>query len=162
MKKPEDNFVPQKKQSLEWITGYGVIAQMYGLPGSHGYSKMPDLKCSFTKRKYTINIGWVEGISMYGGGTVRIKHFALEASLTRRGLGKTYLEALIRFFKKHNAIVIEFHENHSSKNEHYRQFFGEIGVKEIRNGIWQVDLYENTEIPSSVEVFQQELAEKNT
>lgn len=94
---------------------------------------------------------------MYSAGVVRIKHFALNAKLTRSGVGEIFFNAILLFFKSKNAVIIEFHENHSSKIDHYRRFFEKLGVKEIREGVWQVELYKNNDVPKQVLLFHDEL-----
>lgn len=94
---------------------------------------------------------------MHSGGVVRIKHFALNTSLTRAKIGEEFFYAILQFFKSMNAVTIEFHENHSSKIDHYRRFFEKVGVKEISDRVWQVELYNNNEIPDHVLAFHEEL-----
>ena len=72
---------------------------MEGLPDSHGYSTMSDLNCTYSEGKYSIRIGWIEGISMYSGGTVRIRHFALNVGLTRNGVAATFFQGILCFLE---------------------------------------------------------------
>lgn len=158
-KYPDSHFFSQTDTALEWVTGYG-LGIMEGLPDTHGFSKMPNIICNYSENNYSLDIGWIERISMLSGGTVRIKHFALNKGLTGRGYGIAFIESLICFFKKHNATSIEFHENHSTKIQHYRQLFKKMGVSEIRSGVWRIDLYPDEEIPHSVKAFQDSLTKK--
>lgn len=156
---PESFFIGQHNQPLEWHTCYG-LAQLECLPESHGYSLMPNIKCEVARKSDQLVIGWIEGISMYAGGTVKIKHFALNTELTNRGIGVIFFGSIVRFFKRNKAITIEFHENHGSKIAHYRSFFSKLGIPEIRNKVWQMDLYKYTKIPLAVTNYQGTLANK--
>jgi hypothetical protein len=153
---PEAHFFGYYQQPLVWDTVYGV-APLEGLPDTHGYSTLPDIKCSYSRGQSNIKIGWVEGISMHSGGVVTVRHFALASELSRFRIGVIFFEALIRFFKKNNALTIEFHESHTSKINHYRRFFEKISVAEISDCVWKVDLYEHEEIPIQVVQFQTSL-----
>lgn len=125
-KSPEKHFCGYFDQKLEWSTLYG-LAPFESLPDTHGYSRFPDIRCEYKEYKYSLKIGYIEGISMYSAGVVRIKHFALNAKLTRSGVGEIFFNAILLFFKSKNAVIIEFHENHSSKIDHYRRFFEKLG-----------------------------------
>lgn len=149
-------FFGYQNSDLKWNTTYG-LAPFEWLTDSHGLSHMPNIECKCRKWGYSIQIGFIEGISMYGGGKVRIRHFALKSELSRHNLGRPFLESIIYFFKKHNAVSIEFHENHSTKINHYRIFFNKMGIPEIQNGVWSLDLYAGTNIPKSVSEFQKTL-----
>lgn len=153
---PESYFKGLFNEPLEWNTCYG-LAPFEGLPDSHGYSQMPDMKCVIPNHPRPLIIGWVEKISMYSGGTVRIKHFALENEFTNIGLGVKFLGSIIRFFKSHNAIKIEFHETHKTKIEHYKIFFEKYGVKEKSKGVWIVEPYKYTRVPDSVTTFHKNI-----
>lgn len=153
---PESHFSGYFDEDLEWSTCYGV-APLFGIPDSHGLCSLPNIVCQYSVYKYSLQIGWVTGIEMHSGGIVRINHFALNTELTRKGIGEIFFNSIIRFLKSKNAVVIEFHENHSSKMQHYRRFFEKMGVTEVNEGVWQVDLYENTSIPSAVLLFHNAL-----
>lgn len=155
-KSPETHFHGYFDKKLEWSTCYG-LAPLEGLPDTHGYSTLPDIRCQYNEYKYSLQIGNIEGISMYSGGVVRIKHFALNTSLTRAKIGEKFFHAMLQFFKSKNAVVVELHENHSSKTDHYRNFFEKVGVKEIADRVWRVELYNNNEIPDHVLAFHEEL-----
>ncbi|MDR7088596.1 hypothetical protein [Cellvibrio fibrivorans] len=153
---PDGHFFGYYQQQLVWHTVYG-LAPMEGLSDSHGYSMLPNIRCSYSDGKYGMNIGWIEDISMHSGGMVRIRHFALAVKFTRYGIGKIFLNAMMNFFKSINAVSIEFHETHASKIDHYRRFFEKNEVKEVRCGVWMIDLYENNDTPSHVLEFQSKL-----
>lgn len=155
-KAPQEYFFGYFEEQLDWTTYYGLAA-LESLPDTHGYSAMPNIQCQFRDFKYTLDIGYIEDISMHSGGTVRIKHFALNSELTRRGIGKKFFNSILEFFKSNNAVIIEFHENHSSKIEHYRLFFEKNGIREINKGVWRVNLYSKTEIPNHVLFFHEKL-----
>ncbi|GGP69531.1 MULTISPECIES: hypothetical protein [Shewanella] len=156
LKEPEAYFFGYYGAKLEWTTGYG-IAPLEGLPDTHGYSSFPDIRCQYKEYKYSLKIGNVEGISMHSGGTVRIRHFALNADLTKNKLGEKFLNSIIEFFKSKNAVIIEFHESHSSKIAHYRKFFKRLGIPEVKGRIWQVELYSGNNIPKNVLSFHEKL-----
>ncbi len=155
-KEPQEYFFGYFDEPLEWSTRYG-LAPMEGLPDTHGYSTIPDISCQFKEYEHLLNIGNIEGISMYSGGTVRIKHFALNSELTKNGIGEVFFASILDFFKSKNAVIIEFHENHSSKIEHYRRFFEKLGIKEINSRVWRVELYKPNEIPNQVLSFHEKL-----
>ncbi|WP_321323644.1 hypothetical protein [Thiomicrorhabdus sp.] len=159
LKAPQEFFFGYFEQPLEWSTCYG-LAPMEGLPDTHGYSKIPDIRCEYREYKYSLKIGYIEGISMYSGGTVRIKHFALNSELTQNNIGKKFLNSILEFFKSKNAVVVEFHENHSSKIEHYRKFFEKLGIEEIKDRVWRVELYKESEIPKEVLSYHEKLQRK--
>lgn len=152
LKDPLASFHGYFDNPLDWSTCYGV-APMEGLPDTHGYSCMPDIRCEYKE----LLIGNVEGISMYSGGTVRIKHFALNPDLTRKYIGEKFFSSILEFIKSKNAVSVEFHENHSSKIEHYRRFFEKQGIAEIKDGIWKVNLYMESDIPKHVLDFHEGL-----
>ena len=149
-------FFGQNGKELDWTTVYG-LAPFNHLPDTHGYSTMPDMVCRCGARGYSIEIGWVEGVTMYGGGIARVKHFALNTKLTQRGLGRPFLESILYFLKLQNAIRVEFHENHSEKIDHYRAFFKKMGIAEVGKGVWSVDLYPGSLVPKSVSNFHESL-----
>lgn len=162
---PERYFRGQHGLELEWSTSFGFERAM-GLLPTHGHSKMPPIKCVYSERDQSYTFGWIERISMHGGGVVRIGHFGLNNcqinfernfDLTHKGLGLLFFEAILRFFKKHNGIIIEFHEDHGSKIEHYWRFFDKAGVKEVERGVWVVDLYKDNELPAAVKMFHKSL-----
>ena len=146
-------------QPLEWSTQYG-LANMEGLPDTHGYSTLPDIRCEYKVYKYLLRIGNIEGISMYSGGIVRIRHFALNSELTRTQIGKIFFNSILEFFKSKNAITVEFHESHSSKIEHYRRFFRKLGITEIKDRVWRVELYKENDIPKNVLSYHEKLRRK--
>lgn len=127
-KKPESHFTGFNEQPLEWGSRVIGNAVMFGLTDSHGMIFMPNISCDYKVKKERYTLGWVEGISMYGGGIAIVQHFALNEKITGMGLGTALFGAIARFLKSHNAIAIEFRENHSSKIEHYRSFFGKLNV----------------------------------
>lgn len=158
-KAPHDYFFGYFGQPIEWKTCYG-LAPMEGLPDTHGYSIMPDIRCQYKEYKYSLMIGNIEGISMYSGGTVRIKHFALDSDLTNHGIGEIFFKSILDFLKSKSAVTVEFHETHSSKIEHYRRFFEKHGIKEVKNRVWRVELYKQNEIPDHVLAFHEKLRRK--
>lgn len=143
-------------KELEWSTTYG-LAPMEGLPDTHGYSMFPDIRCQYKEYKYSQKIGSIEGVSMYSYGIVRIRHFALNSELTRNKIGEIFFNSILEFFKSKNAITIEFHENHSSKIEHYRRFFEKLGVTETKDRVWRVELYKENDIPEHVLAYHESL-----
>ncbi|MGO0110818.1 hypothetical protein [Pseudomonas putida] len=149
-------FFNKDGKQLEWTTAYGQAA-LYYLPDTHGYSTMPDMVCRCSAGGYSIDIGWLEGVIMYGGGIARVKHFALNTGLTRRGLGRSFLESILYFLKAQNATRVEFHESHSTKIQHYRAFFSKMGIAEVTSGVWGVDLYPGSAIPKPVVDYQASL-----
>lgn len=150
------HFYGSYQQSLIWHTVYG-LAPMQGLPDTHGYSMLPNIRCFFLAGKCLESIGWIEDISMHSGGVVRIKHFALAVKFTRSGIGVIFFNAMITFFREINAVSIEFHESHTSKKDHYRRFFEKNEIKEVSDGVWKIELYKNNDIPSHVIDFQSAL-----
>lgn len=58
---------------------------MHGLPISLGVSTMPNLTNRIVMGSTSVNVGWVEGITMHSGGTVIVDHFALNRELTQTG-----------------------------------------------------------------------------
>ncbi len=155
-KDPLRHFLGYYNHKLVWDTVYDW-APMVGLPNSHGLSMLPNIVCRYSEYKYSLIIGYIEEISMYSGGIVSIKHFALHPRLTRNNIGEFFLKSIIEFFKSKNAVVIEFQENHSTKIEHYRIFFKKLGVPEVRYRVWRVELYENKKIPMQVLAYQEKL-----
>lgn len=147
-------------QPITWNTCYG-LAPFKGLPDTHGYSNMPDLRVASSINNVELEIGSVERIRMHSGGIVTIKHFALDPELTRKGHGRTLLKSIIELLKSHHATSIEFHESHSKKIEHYRAFFAKQGIAECIKGVWVIDLYPEREIPQSVVDFQSSLLKEN-
>lgn len=141
---------------VEWRTCYG-LAPFEGLPDSHGYSELPDLKVTVKVRKSEAVLGWIEGLSMHSGGTVRVRHFALQESITANGHGSVLLSSIIKLLKEKNATKIEFRETHTTKLEHYRKLFAKNGIKEVTRGVWVVNLYADGEIPDDVLAFQASL-----
>ncbi len=156
-------FKKQFGGNISWKTGYGDMAAMYGYPSSHGLSYMPDLINSVEIGDSSIDVGWVEGISMHSGGTVVIKHFALNRKLTNRdeGYGDMFYNAMLVFFREHYSVAVEFRENHSSRIEHYRSFFSKKGVPEVSSRVWRVDLYPEQALPERTRQFQQKLEQDN-
>nr|WP_163502612.1 hypothetical protein [Halomonas socia] len=130
---PETYFYGYFDQELKWSTCYG-LAQLEGLPDTHGYSMMPDIRCQYNEYKYSLEIGYIEGISMHSGGVVRIRHFALNTSLTRAEIGERFFYAILQFFKSKNAVTIEFHESHGSKIDHYRRFLRKSALRKLQIG----------------------------
>jgi GNAT superfamily N-acetyltransferase len=157
---PEKHFFGYFDQELEWSTTYSTDFE-HGLPSSHCYSFFPDIRCQFKAFGYRLLIGNIEIISMHSVGVVCIKHFALDPDLTRHHLGKTFFNAILRFFKSKNAVVIEFHENHSSKIEYYRRFFEKLGIEEVKDRVWRVNLYDDQKIPEHVLAFHNSLKDEN-
>lgn len=157
-----DFFEGQFGEKIKWTSRFGEMATICGLPGSHGVSIMPNLENRIGEGDGAVTVGWVEGISMHSGGTVIIKHFALDTRLTHRseGYGGILYEAILDLFRKHYAVAVEFHENHSSRIEHYRTFFSRRGVPEISDRVWRAELYPGQEIPDCTLRYQQELAKK--
>lgn len=151
--KADPHFVGYFNQPLAWNTVYG-LAPMEGLSDSHGYSMLPDIRCTYSDGEHRITIGWIEGISMHSGGTVTIRHFALSTRLTRLEIGKIFFEKMIQFFRSMNAVSLVFEETHTSKINHYRVFFKKLGVTEIERGVWKIDLYKSCDIPDHVRAFQ--------
>ncbi|UVK84837.1 hypothetical protein LOY46_09180 [Pseudomonas sichuanensis] len=149
-------FFGQFGEQLKWTTYYGR-APFDNLPDTHGYCAMPNMVCRCSAKGYSIEIGWVEGVSMYGGGIARVKHFALNPKLTNRELGRPFLESILYFLKAQNATCVEFHESHTKKIEHYRSFFKKMGIPEIANGVWRTELYLDSAIPESVSKFHESL-----
>jgi len=129
---PEKYFFGYYDQALEWKVH----------PNSSDYSEssFPNISSRFDEQGYRLTFGWIEGISMRNG-TVRINHFALDDRLTRRKLGLVFFNAILNFFKSKNAVIIEFHEIHSTNIEHYRRFFEKTGVDEAERGVWRVSLH---------------------
>lgn len=158
-KAPQEYFFGYFEKPLDWSTCYG-LAPMEGLPDTYGYSTMPDIRCQFKEYKYSLKIGNIEGISMYSGGTVRIKHFALSPELTKNGIGEIFFNSILEFFKSKNAVIVEFHENHSSNIEHYRRFFEKIGIKEVKNRVWRVEFYKTNDTPVHVLSYHEKLKRK--
>ncbi|MDA0152225.1 hypothetical protein OH460_07925 [Vibrio sp. Makdt] len=153
---PVECLQGQFDHKMEWDTCYG-LAPMEGLPDTHGYSMFPDLKVTIKVRKTEVDIGWVERISMYSGGTVRVRHFALDPRLSGQNYGGILLKSIIDLLKANNAIKIEFHETHITKLEHYRKLFTKYQIEEISKGVWCVNLYEDGKIPQQVQDFQASL-----
>ncbi|KAE9635984.1 hypothetical protein [Aeromonas veronii] len=153
--RPERFFKGAFDTELEWeVIRCG--ADFFGLPASHRLCLMNNIVC----KADDITIGWVEGISMHSGGTVRIQHFAISTDLTRNNqlqVGLKFLAGLLRFFKSKNATAIEFHETHTRKINHYRHFFEKNNIKEIDIGIWKIDLYKGLMPPLNVIEFQSSL-----
>ena len=147
-KSPVSHFYGYFGQELEW-SGYSWS----GSNNARMHYTFPDIRCEFTACEYSLEIGNIEGISMQQGGVVQIKHFALNSKLTKAGIGKVFFNAIIDFFKSKNATSIEFHENHPSKIEHYRIFFEKMGLEEVKDRVWVVNLYEIDNIPESVLSF---------
>ncbi|WP_076414938.1 hypothetical protein [Shewanella sp. UCD-KL12] len=156
-KNPEKHFYGENEKPLIWSTTHGFAPGLNREESRYGLSSFPNLKNVFVGPENDLTIGNVEGICMYGGGIVKIRHFALRDQLTEKNIGILFFEAILLFFKEHNATVIEFHESHSTKIEHYRRFFEKQGIEEIENRVWRVDLYKGTEIPESVLKFQHSL-----
>lgn len=150
----------QFDKDIEWRTTYG-LAPMEGLPDTHGYSQLPDLKITTKVGKTEADIGWIEGISMYSGGTARVKHFALDTTFTGKGYGEVLLKSIIDLLRLNNATSIEFHENHKTKITHYRKFFAKHGIIEHPTGVWKFDLYSQSEVPQQVVDFQTSLLKSN-
>lgn len=138
---------------VKWDTCYG-LAPMGGLPDSHGYSQLPDLKIVTTVRKTERTIGWIEGISMHSGGVARVRHFALDAGLSGHGYGSALLKSIIGLLKTNHAIKIEFRETHTSKLDHYRKLFAKNGIEEVSRGVWCINLYEDGKVPKETHDFQ--------
>lgn len=152
-KRADPHFLGYFQQPLAWNTVYG-LAPMEGLPDSHGYSMLPNIRCTYSDGKYGITIGWIEGIAMHSGGTVTIRHFALSTKLTRLGIGIIFFEKMIQFFRRMNAVSLVFKETHTSRIDHYRVFFKKLGITEIERGVWKIDLYNSGDIPDNVRAFQ--------
>ncbi|WP_409126773.1 hypothetical protein ACKN8R_25720 (plasmid) [Vibrio parahaemolyticus] len=159
--KPESHFTGFNEQPLEWGSRVIGNAVMFGLTDSHGMIFMPNISCDYKVKKERYTLGWVEGISMYGGGIAIVQHFALNEKITGMGLGTALFGAIARFLKSHNAIAIEFRENHSSKIEHYRSFFGKLNVPEVKRGVWRFELYPYHEVPEKVRMFHETLKNPN-
>jgi hypothetical protein len=150
----EEYFLGYHGNSLEWLTCEpmdGILESLYYC----GY--MPNIRCTYTENGSNFQIGRIEEISLFSGGIVVIRHFALDEDLTQSNIGIMFFKSILRFFKKHNALSVEFHEDHSSKINHYRRFFEKLGVEEIKNRVWKIDLYEKNDIPKSVIDFQNSL-----
>lgn len=155
LKHPQSHFENQSNSPFEWSTAHG--SSLNDMKDSHGLSTMPDIVCICRKGKYSVTIGWIGGITMYEGGTVIVQHFALTTDLTRKGIGLPFFESILLFLKSHNAIRVEFQENHSSKINDYRTFFTKNGIPEIRNCVWFVDLYSGASVPKHVSEYQNSL-----
>ncbi|EJC7176237.1 hypothetical protein DC915_RS03120 [Vibrio parahaemolyticus] len=150
----------QFDKPVEWHTCYG-LAPMEGLPDTHGYSQLPDLKVTARVRKTEVNLGWIEGISMHSGGIARVRHFALQTVLTEQGYGEVLLNSIIDLLKGNYATKIEFRETHTIKIEHYRKLFAKNDIEEVTKGVWAIDLYPEREIPEDVLDFQASLFKSN-
>lgn len=150
----------QFDKPVEWHTCYG-LAPMEGLPDTHGYSTLPDLKVTAKVRKTSVDLGWIEGISMHSGGTARVRHFALQTGITGNGYGEILLSSIIEFLKANNATKIEFRENHTTKLEHYRKLFAKNNIEEVNQGVWAIGLYPKGDIPNDVQAFQASLLKSN-
>lgn len=154
---PETYFKGQYGAELKWKTFRGDHSKAID---GYGWSKMPDIVNSIQlTHDNDYPFGYIERFDMVGGGIVRVEHFALSSNLTHRGLGIVFFNALLEFFKQHNAITVEFHEDHRTKIEHYKRFFEKNNITEIQEGVWKVELYEGTGIPQSVLDFQKSLYE---
>ncbi|USD59085.1 GNAT family N-acetyltransferase [Vibrio sp. SCSIO 43140] len=156
---PVSCFHGQHGKEMKWHTVYG-LAPMEGISDSHGYSMFPDLTVAPQIGDTALILGWVERIAMYKGGTVRIKHFALDPSQSRQGNGKILFNAILELFKAQNAIRVEFHEDHSSKIAHYASFFQKMGVEQVSDRVWRVEFYPDGNIPQDVVDFQNSLVRK--
>ena len=159
-KTPEEYFFGYHGKALDWSTSYSsdFVSEH---PGSHGFSSFPDIRCEYKACEYSLLIGNIERISMHSGGVVCIKHFALNPKLTKSKIGEVFFNAIKTFFKNKNAVVLEFHEDHSSKIEHYRRFFEKLGIKEVENRVWRLDLYNNKEVPKHVLEFHELLKQES-
>jgi hypothetical protein len=157
---PEKYFFGYHDKKLKWSTFYS--SDFFSEhPMSHGLSFFPDIRCQYKACEYSLLIGNIERISMHSGGIVCIKHFALDPALTKRKIGGVFFNAILTFFKDKNAVVLEFHEDHSSKIEHYRRFFEKIGIEEVKSGVWRLELYNNEEVPEHVLDFHELLKQEH-
>lgn len=145
-KNPENYFFASRGQQIKWGNP-STSADCF----PRGFCLMPDCTAYYPHPDYGLKIGYVQKIQMYRG-LVKIGHIGLNIDLTRQELqvGKHFLAGILNLMRSLDATEVQFHEDHSTKIEHYRRFFEKCGIPEHPPGVWTVDLYPDGNVPDDV------------